>query len=92
MDFDATCQRLIVYSAFVSHLRKKWEYNEAVHQLLVHLNEAYDSDGIEVAHNIPIELGIQMKLVRLIKMCRSETYSRDRVDEYCPKCLLLGMV
>jgi len=27
-------------------------------------------------YNIPIECGIPMKLVRLIKMCLNETYSR----------------
>ena len=34
MDFNATGHLLIIYSAFVKYLRKKWEYNEAVHQLL----------------------------------------------------------
>jgi hypothetical protein len=32
VDFDATGQLLIIYSAFVIYL-KKWEYNEAVHHL-----------------------------------------------------------
>jgi len=31
-----------------------------------------------------IEFGILMKLVRLIKMCLDETYSRIRVDKYLP--------
>jgi len=35
VDFDATGQPLIIYSAFVKYLRKKWEYSEAVHQLLL---------------------------------------------------------
>jgi hypothetical protein len=33
VDCDTAGQLLIIYSAFVKHLRKKWEYNEAVHQL-----------------------------------------------------------
>jgi len=33
VDFDATGQLLIRYSAFIKHLRKEWEYNEALHQL-----------------------------------------------------------
>jgi len=35
VDFDATGQLLIVYSAFVKYLKKKWEYNEAMHQLFI---------------------------------------------------------
>jgi hypothetical protein len=29
VDFDVTGQLLIIYSAFIRYLRKKWEYNEA---------------------------------------------------------------
>ena len=57
-------------------LEKKWEYNEAVHQLFIDLKKAYDSVRREVLNNILIEFGIPMKLVRLIKMCLTETYSR----------------
>jgi hypothetical protein len=32
-------------------------------------------------YNIPIESGIPKKLVRLIKMCLTETYSRVRVGK-----------
>jgi len=49
-----------------------------VHQLFIDLKKAYDSVRREVLHNILIELGIPMKLVRLIKMCLTETYSRVR--------------
>jgi len=38
--------------------------------------KAYDSVRREVLYNILIEFGILMKLVRLIKMCLTETYSR----------------
>jgi len=34
VDFHKIGQLLITYSAFVKYLRKKWEYNGAVHQLL----------------------------------------------------------
>ena len=40
---------------------------------------AYDSVRREVLYNILIEFGIPRKLVRLIKMCLTETYSRVRV-------------
>ena len=57
-------------------LKKKWEYNKAVHQLFEHFKKAYDSVRREVLYNILIEFCIPMKLVRLIKMCVNETYSR----------------
>jgi hypothetical protein len=63
-------------------LEKKWEYNEAVHQLFIDFKKAYDSVRREVLYNILIEFGISMKLVRLIKMCLSETYSRVRVGKH----------
>jgi len=43
VDYDPTGQLLIIYSAFVKYLRKKWEYNEAVHQLFINCKKAYDS-------------------------------------------------
>jgi hypothetical protein len=59
-------------------LEKKWEYNETVHQLFIDLKKAYNSVRREVLYNILIEFGILMKLVRLIKMCLNETYSKVR--------------
>ena len=38
-------------------LEKKWEYNEAVHQLFIDFKKAYDSVRREVLYNIPIETG-----------------------------------
>jgi hypothetical protein len=32
--------------------------------------------------NILIQFGIPMKLVRLIKMCLNETYSKDRIGKH----------
>jgi sorting nexin-29 len=49
-------------------LEKKWEYNETVHHLFVDFKKAYDSVRRKVLYNILIELGVPMKLVRLIKM------------------------
>ena len=62
-------------------LEKKWEYNEKVHQLFIDFKKAYDSVRREVLYNILIEFGIHMELVRLIKMCLTETYSRVRVGK-----------
>jgi hypothetical protein len=55
---------------------KKWEYNEAVHQIFVDFVKVYDSVRREILYNIPIKLGVFLKLVRLIKMCLNETYSK----------------
>ena len=63
-------------------LEKKWEYNEAVHQLFIDFKKAYDSVRREVLYNILIEFGIPMKLVRLIKMCLTETYSKVQVGKH----------
>ena len=54
VDFDATDQIL----------EKKWEYNEAVHQVFMEFKKAYDSIRREVLYNIFIEFGIHMKLLR----------------------------
>jgi len=81
VDFDAAGQLLIIYSAFVKYLRKKLEYNEVVHQLFIDCKKAYDSVRREVLYKILIEFGIPRKLVRLVKMSLTETYSRVRVGK-----------
>jgi hypothetical protein len=63
-------------------LEKKWEFNETVHQLFVDFKKAYDSVRREVLYNILIEFGIPMILVRLIKMCLNETYSKVRIGKH----------
>ena len=90
MDFDTIGQLLIVYSAFVKYLRKKWEYN-AVRQLFIGFKKVYDSVRREVLYNILIEFGVPKKLVRLIKMYLTESLSRVRVGENLT-CFLLRMV
>jgi hypothetical protein len=63
-------------------MEKKWEYNETVHQLFIDFKKAYDSVRREVFYNILIEFGVSMKLVRLIKMCLNETYSKVRTGKH----------
>jgi len=53
-----------------------------VHQLVIDFKKAYDSVRREVLYNILIESGIPMKLVRQIKMCLNETYSRVWVGKH----------
>jgi hypothetical protein len=57
-------------------LEKKLEYNRMVHQLFRDFKKAYDSVKREVLYNILLEFGIPKKLVRLIKMCLNESYSK----------------
>jgi hypothetical protein len=61
---------------------KKLEYNGTVHQLFIDFKKAYDSVGREVLYNIFIEFGAPMKLVRLIKMCLNEKYSKVRIGKH----------
>ena len=69
-------------------LEKKWEYNEAGHQLFIDSKKDYNSVRREVLCHVLSEFGIHLKLVRLIKMCLYETYSRDRVRKYLTFFLL----
>jgi len=71
--FDIICIRQI--------LGIEWKYNEAVNQLFIDFKKTYDSVRKEVLYNILIQFDFPMKLVRLIKMCLTETYSRVRVGK-----------
>jgi hypothetical protein len=51
-----------------SDAAEKWEHNETVHQLFIDFRKAYESVRREVLYNILIESGINMKIIRLIKM------------------------
>jgi hypothetical protein len=67
-----------------------WEYNETVHLLFIDLKKGYYWVRRVVFYYILIKFGITMKLIRLIKMCVSETYSRVQVgkqfsDMFCIK-------
>ena len=73
-------------------LENKWECNEVVYQLFIDVKNAYDSVRTEVLLNILIEFGIPMKLVKVTKMCLTETCSRVRGGNICLTCFLLGML
>ena len=85
------CNRSTNDHIFCIHhiLEKKWEYNEAVHQLFIDFNKAYDSVRREVLYNILIVFGIPMKLVQLIKMYLNETYSRIQVGKHLSDMLFI---
>jgi hypothetical protein len=47
-----------------------------VHQLFIDFKKPYDSVRKEDLYNVLTELGTAMQLVRQIKLCLNETYSR----------------
>jgi hypothetical protein len=53
-----------------------------VHLLFTVFKKAYDLVRKEVSYNILTECVIPMKLVRLIKMCLNETYSRGWIGKH----------
>jgi hypothetical protein len=57
------------------------EFNETVHQLAIDFKKAYDSVRKEELCNILIEYGVPTKLVRVMKMCLIETYSKVRIGK-----------
>jgi hypothetical protein len=57
------------------------ENNGTVHQLFIDFKKVYDSVKTEILYNILLEYGVPKKLVRLIKMCLNETYSKVRVGK-----------
>jgi len=61
-----------------------------VNQLFIDFKKPYDSIRREVLYNMLTEFGISMTLVRLIKMCLNETYSRVRVGKHLKwsQCLI----
>jgi hypothetical protein len=81
VDFNVMDQLLIRSSAFI-RLEKEWKYNVTVHQLLIDFKNTNDSDRREVLYNILIEFSTPIKLVRLIKMCLSESYSKVHISKY----------
>ncbi|KAJ4440664.1 hypothetical protein ANN_08811 [Periplaneta americana] len=82
--FHARCNRSTIDQIFCIRqiMEKKWEYKGTVHQLFIDFKKAYDSVKREVLYDILIEFGIPKKLVRLIKMCLSETYSRVCIGQF----------
>jgi phage shock protein PspC (stress-responsive transcriptional regulator) len=77
--FNATGRLLIMYFAFAKCLKKNGNTKKKfIHQLFIDFKKAYDSVRRDVLYKILIEFGIPRKLVRLIKMSLTETYSRVR--------------
>jgi hypothetical protein len=58
------------------------ECDVTLNQLFIDFKKAYDSVRREVLYNILTEFGVPMKLIRLIKMCLNETYSKVRICKH----------
>jgi hypothetical protein len=65
---------------------------QTIHQLFVEFKKAYDSVRRDVLYKILIEFGIPMKLVRLIKTCLNETYSKVHIGKHLYIVFLSKMV
>jgi hypothetical protein len=64
--------------------KKNWDCSVAVCQLFIDFKKAYVSVQREVLYNILIEFCIPLKLVREIKMCLNQTYSRVWEGRHMP--------
>ncbi|KAJ4440023.1 hypothetical protein ANN_08154 [Periplaneta americana] len=72
-----------------AHFNAENTLGDALRMFIVHVpvvqedfKKAYESVKREVLYDILIEFDISKKLVRLIKMCLSETYSRVRIGQF----------
>jgi ribosomal protein L13E len=61
---------------------EKWEYSNTVHQLFIGIKKACDSVRREVLYSILKEFGAPLKLVRLIKLCLNQSYSKVRIGKH----------
>jgi hypothetical protein len=73
-------------------LKKKLKNSKAVHCLFTECKKAYDTVRTEVLYNILLEFGVNMKLVRLVKMNLNETFSKVRAGNYLSDSLRHSLV
>jgi hypothetical protein len=72
---SSTDQMLCIYQV----QEKKCECGETVYQLFIDFQKTYDSIRKDVLYNILTEFGVPTKIVRLIKMCLYETYTKVHI-------------
>jgi hypothetical protein len=60
---------------------KAWRPSHAKEEMLLPISRNRDSFRREILYNIPIEFGITMKLVRLVKLCLNEIYNIVRTGK-----------
>jgi hypothetical protein len=81
VDFDVTRQLRIIYYAFVKYLRKNGNKTKQWNWPFIDFKKVYYSFRREILYNILNEFGISKKLVGLIKIYLTESYSRVRVGK-----------
>jgi len=81
VDFDATCQLMIIYFAFVKYLRKNGNKMKQCISYLLTLRQLTIQLGGRSCIIFLLSL-VSMKLVTLTKMCLKETYSGVRVGKH----------
>jgi hypothetical protein len=84
VDLNVTGQLMIICSAFVKYIRKKWENNEKVHQLFIDFKNGYDSVRREVLYPYGNNKSNKMHL--------NKTFSRVRLGKNLCDMFLLRMV
>jgi hypothetical protein len=77
-DFIATGRLLVIRSAIIKYLKRMG----IQHYLFEDFKTAYDSVSMDFLHNILIESGIPMTLVRLLKLYLSEIHIRVQVGNH----------
>jgi hypothetical protein len=60
---------------------KKWGKNETVYQLFIDFKKSCYPVRKEVLYNILIEFGVHMNLLKLLKLCHTETHRGVRVGK-----------
>jgi hypothetical protein len=71
---------MISFFAFVTYSEENGS-KVTVQELFIDFKKVSDSVGREVLYNILTELGVPVKLERLIKMCLYNTYSKVRIGK-----------
>jgi hypothetical protein len=67
----------------VSDNGEKMGLQRGSHEPFINFKKACDSIRREVLYNTLIEFGVLMNLVRLIKMCLNEIYSKVHIKKNC---------
>jgi hypothetical protein len=79
--FDITEQVLIRFSTVVRYWRESGSAMR-IYQLFIGFKKVCDSMRREALYNVLIKFGVPVKLVKLLKMCLSETRSKVNMGKH----------
>jgi hypothetical protein len=80
---STTVQILCICQMLEEKMGVQWD------SIFIDFKKAYDSVRREVLYSILIELGLPMKLVRLIKMCLNQTYGKVHIFKHLSENFLI---